>query len=566
MFDIISSRVTSDASRILYLGLLLFTLSALGCDDEPQGPLSQGGAGLSQGGASDEPPLGGEPPMAGELPTGGETPAGGETPVGGGAPLGGEAPMGGEEPRGGEEPTGGVPLPAPEAVCEGSVPLTCDTGTLFVSASQARAQIQNYSCGDGFSYPGRELVFEFLEARPRQVSVSFRPVELQYSVSYILFALEGDPNSCDLSTATCHSQRDTLVAGPLEFDYRPEDPLRFVIDPRLVADAQMDFEVAVRCDALRCGDGVLNDGESCDDGNLITGDGCDAQCQVEDDYRCEGEPSVCQLQVIEGECPTRQSAGEGVYVGDTRACVDALSTISGGCGNATDSYGPEASYLVSVPAGEQLIARLETPEGSGLGLPKLWVALDPQAPSESCVQASSEAFAWLNGGAEPREVLVIVDGSRSYDRGEYELSLDFAPPPSEVGSSCLNPIEINASGTFQGETQGLLDVGNPHGGVGGRCVREGGFWGYNGGPDDVYHVRLEPGQELSVSAQATGAWDHVVSIHSDCADLELACLVWDDFGSASVLNDGVSSQDYYIVIGGFYSYSMGAYTLQVELN
>lgn len=45
-----------------------------------------------------------------------------------------------------------------------------------------------------------------------------------------------------------------------------------------------------------CGNGILENGEQCDDGNINAGDGCDDNCQIEEGYICEGEPSDCTLQ------------------------------------------------------------------------------------------------------------------------------------------------------------------------------------------------------------------------------------------------------------------------------
>ncbi|USN56145.1 MAG: hypothetical protein H6765_08280 [Candidatus Peribacteria bacterium] len=33
--------------------------------------------------------------------------------------------------------------------------------------------------------------------------------------------------------------------------------------------------------------------EECDDGNSIDGDGCDSSCNIEPNYLCSGEPSIC---------------------------------------------------------------------------------------------------------------------------------------------------------------------------------------------------------------------------------------------------------------------------------
>ncbi|CAI2387149.1 unnamed protein product [Moneuplotes crassus] len=43
-----------------------------------------------------------------------------------------------------------------------------------------------------------------------------------------------------------------------------------------------------------CGDGIPSpEVEECDDGNNTEGDGCTPDCKIEEDYKCEGEPSVC---------------------------------------------------------------------------------------------------------------------------------------------------------------------------------------------------------------------------------------------------------------------------------
>jgi cysteine-rich repeat protein len=43
-----------------------------------------------------------------------------------------------------------------------------------------------------------------------------------------------------------------------------------------------------------CGNGVwVADGEECDDGNTVSGDGCSSNCEVENGWSCESQPSVC---------------------------------------------------------------------------------------------------------------------------------------------------------------------------------------------------------------------------------------------------------------------------------
>jgi len=42
-----------------------------------------------------------------------------------------------------------------------------------------------------------------------------------------------------------------------------------------------------------CGNGTITGTETCDDGGLISGDGCSSSCQIEQGWRCQGQPSVC---------------------------------------------------------------------------------------------------------------------------------------------------------------------------------------------------------------------------------------------------------------------------------
>lgn len=60
-----------------------------------------------------------------------------------------------------------------------------------------------------------------------------------------------------------------------------------------------------------CGNGVKDPGEACDDGNVQGGDGCSPTCTVEDNYRCNGEPSVCQQLCGNGEEDTGETCDDG---------------------------------------------------------------------------------------------------------------------------------------------------------------------------------------------------------------------------------------------------------------
>ena len=86
----------------------------------------------------------------------------------------------------------------------------------------------------------------------------------------------------------------------------------------------------------RCGDGLLEEGEGCDDENVIGGDGCDVKCAVEPGYVCAGEPSVCSL------------CGDGEISGG-ETCDDGNAKAGDGC-NATCAieHGSTCSGVPSV--------------------------------------------------------------------------------------------------------------------------------------------------------------------------------------------------------------------------
>ncbi|XP_043941906.1 pappalysin-2 [Protopterus annectens] len=64
-----------------------------------------------------------------------------------------------------------------------------------------------------------------------------------------------------------------------------------------------------------CGDYQIQENlqETCDDGNLMDGDGCSRTCQIERDFHCTGEPSLCYLIYGDGVCET---PGKGNSIND----------------------------------------------------------------------------------------------------------------------------------------------------------------------------------------------------------------------------------------------------------
>lgn len=78
--------------------------------------------------------------------------------------------------------------------------------------------------------------------------------------------------------------------------------------------------VGTRCQAARCGDGIVAGVEDCDDGNTRNGDGCSSTCRFEEGFRCPTPGQDC--------IPTR--CGDGVREG-TEQCDDGNNEIGDGC-------------------------------------------------------------------------------------------------------------------------------------------------------------------------------------------------------------------------------------------
>jgi uncharacterized protein (TIGR02145 family)/uncharacterized delta-60 repeat protein len=88
------------------------------------------------------------------------------------------------------------------------------------------------------------------------------------------------------------------------------------------------------CTELFCGDSLIMGAESCDDGDADSGDGCSDVCQEEDGYSCSGEPSVCN-PTGSGTC------GDSVIEGG-ETCDDGNTNSGDGC---SDVCATEAGYV-----------------------------------------------------------------------------------------------------------------------------------------------------------------------------------------------------------------------------
>ncbi|XP_011359585.1 pappalysin-2 [Pteropus vampyrus] len=99
-----------------------------------------------------------------------------------------------------------------------------------------------------------------------------------------------------------------------------------------------------------CGDGKVarSLGEECDDGDLLSGDGCSRACELEEGFKCVGEPSLCYIYEGDGICePFEKEASLidcGLYTPD--GYLDQWAT------HASSSHEDKNKCPVSVVTGE----------------------------------------------------------------------------------------------------------------------------------------------------------------------------------------------------------------------
>lgn len=90
-------------------------------------------------------------------------------------------------------------------------------------------------------------------------------------------------------------------------------------DMQDMSDMMLDMNDMPDMPMDKCGNGVLDQGESCDDGNLVANDGCDKTCQIEAGWLCPNVGAACSP-----EC------GDGMIVGNEQ-CDDGNTDKDDGC-------------------------------------------------------------------------------------------------------------------------------------------------------------------------------------------------------------------------------------------
>jgi len=103
---------------------------------------------------------------------------------------------------------------------------------------------------------------------------------------------------------------DGIIAGVEECEYQPGQPVTGCSPTTCRIEAGFDCNPAtLTCNAVVCGDGKVQRGETCEDGNTLPFDGC---------FNCQKEPS-CTNGICKASCGDGQRfASEGCDDGNTR--------------------------------------------------------------------------------------------------------------------------------------------------------------------------------------------------------------------------------------------------------
>ena len=139
--------------------------------------------------------------------------------------------------------------------------------------------------------------------------------------------VQADDFECTVEV--CDEETDSITSVPNDVLCVPPDGLCIlgICDP---AAGGCSMVTKLNC----CGNGLLEGGEACDDGNAEAGDGC-FECAVEEDWTCEGSPSLCQ------------TCGDGVQQGN--------EVCDAGANNGCQSCKKDCSGPVNIYPGNMVI-------------------------------------------------------------------------------------------------------------------------------------------------------------------------------------------------------------------
>lgn len=211
--------------------------------------------------------------------------------------------------------------------------LDCTSGTVSGDTAMGSATITSYpGCTSSTNYGANEQIHRFRSAtRQRVTVVSTRGASTADFDLFVTRPAEG--GACANGMTCVDGSTGTTGTETIEFVAEPSE-LYYVVYDRFGAGDGTDYTLAITCEPIVCGDGIVADEEACDDGDTDSGDGCSSTCTVEEGSACDdSEPSVCNTI----------TCGDGRVQG-TEACDDGDLDDGDGC---SMTCAIEADYVCS---------------------------------------------------------------------------------------------------------------------------------------------------------------------------------------------------------------------------
>ncbi len=101
---------------------------------------------------------------------------------------------------------------------------------------------------------------------------------------------DGNNTSGDGCSSTCQIEPGWTCTGGTVRETGDASP---PVDSGMVALSDAAAPSPSKCFQDRCGDGIIETGETCDDGNDVSGDGCSSTCQIEPGWACPTPNTAC---------------------------------------------------------------------------------------------------------------------------------------------------------------------------------------------------------------------------------------------------------------------------------
>jgi hypothetical protein len=291
----------------------------------------------------------------------------------------------------------------------------------------------------------------------------------------------------------------------------------------------------------------------------------------------EGAGGTYTLTTVVAEPPPGDSPfipetlpGPGTYTGTT---TNYANDIASGA-DCVSLRGADRYYLVSVPGGERLRARLASATADFN--PSLNLLRPPQSGQTnfSCLvgddsgdwtTTNSVSYLNTNTNAAAENILIAIDTAYLAAVGDFSLTIAIGPPPPPPPGEFPHTAEVlSGPGTISGSTTDYAsDLNMPSACTGTRTP----------GRDRFYQILVPAGKELFAGVTPIGSWDPAIYLirASQASNPNPSCLDGADGGGTgnnewvNFLNDTASDELFIIGVDSYSLSHLGNFTLETIL-